>query len=152
MPSTSQYCYCVCVLNTTIALGNGALFAWPPNFNRPRINLTSPNMAYSCHHFVSVRAGTSATTRAPFLNSSTAFFINCQISLPYGGFIKTRSGAQRWVSPSTSRVKKRGHFLLSRVQHGSNVKLNSASNLQNKSSGVDHKSEALEKCIFMELS
>ena len=29
-------------LNTTTALGNGALFLCPPNFNRPLTNVTSP--------------------------------------------------------------------------------------------------------------
>jgi len=45
--------------------GNGAEFLDPPNFSLPRINLTSCLMQLSCHHAVSVRAGTKSTTVAP---------------------------------------------------------------------------------------
>jgi len=75
---------------TTIAEGNGAEFLPLPNFSRPRSNLISCFIAYLCHHAVSVRAGTKHTTvAAPCMAASCAFAIHLEISLPYGGFMKT---------------------------------------------------------------
>jgi hypothetical protein len=59
----------------TMALGNGAELAELPNFRRPLRKRISPCIAYLCHHFVSVRAGTRHTTIGLACAAPSAFAI-----------------------------------------------------------------------------
>ncbi len=91
-------------LKIQTALGNGALFLFPPNFNRPRRNLISPRITKSCHHAVTVRAGIRQTTVAPPIADSYAFLIHNPMLRPQGGFIQQTS-THSCKSPSCSAEK-----------------------------------------------
>src|ERR1051326_684734 len=121
-------------LKITTALGNGAPFFAPPNFNRPRTNLISlACIAQSCHQRVSVRLGTSSTTIFPALCSSIAFSIHERISL-YGGFTKH--------GDFHSRI--RPLFPLPLMGHGSSTNRNSSCSAAYTSASVLHSSVVLE--------
>src|SRR5215469_1247539 len=102
-------------LKITMQLGKGALFLLPPNRNRPRMNrISSAFIAWSCHHFVSVRDGTRNTAKS----ASCALEIQSLMAL-YGGLQNTRSpfhdlNPARWSTCCSGQ--------------GSNVKLNSRFN------------------------
>ena len=107
----------LCVFpNIMIALGKGALFLLSPNFKRPLMKrISEAFMAYSCHHFVSVREGTRQTTSA---SASIAFFIQAPIFFPYGGFIQ-QTPCQSLDNPSSRGEKNLEHFAFSAVAHTS---------------------------------
>src|SRR5215207_7261673 len=69
--------------NTMTTEGNGAPVLASPNRSRPRRKRTSPRSAHSCHHAVSVRAGTKQTTSSAFAcTDSHAFAIHRPMSRP----------------------------------------------------------------------
>jgi len=127
---------------TTTALGNGADSDCIPSAStkrsRPRSRRTSPRMHHSCHHLVSVRAGTRHTTVEPARDDSQAFSTQVPMVRPYGGFIQHRNPDQSCSSPSSSRVQNLVHFAFCGVAHTSTSNLNSRFSARNSSSGVPH--------------
>lgn len=131
---------------TTIAEGKGAGALASPNLRRPLRKVTSPNMQCSCHHLVSVLAGSKQTTVAPFLiELSWAFFTQAPIPLPYGGFIQ-QTPRHSCLSPSCCGEKNAWHFAFSGTAHTSNSKSNRSFHSSNTCCGVAHISVALLKC------
>lgn len=123
----------------------------PPNFRRPAIKRISliPYM-YRWNHRVSVLAGSSMTTVAPFSADSAAFCTHFPISRPYGG-LHQHTPAHSCTSPSSSGVKYRAHFAFSGIAQTSVSNANSSFSSSKKPCGVAHKSVSLEniKSLFM---
>src|SRR5262249_4688423 len=91
-PSTlRELIYEVVAPHTTSAEGNGAGFMPSPNRNLPRSRKIFACIATcACHHCVSVRAGSKATTVAsPFIPSRAHFDTHRAMLRPYGGLQKT---------------------------------------------------------------
>lgn len=108
--------------NTTIADGNGAHDSAPTNRIRFRKNRISPFIAQSCHHAVSVLAGTKhTTTSAVVCDDSNAFCIQSPMTRPYGGFIQHRPD-HSCFNPSISGVKYFSHLAFSGNAQTSKVK------------------------------